>query len=381
MADTNLTSGHLGFDLNHIFVYTRSMVKEIYEVPSESLIQEVPLPNVMKIHSELWTQGTNGRALRHFNCSIIESRTGRGEAAKGRPPYICSYRVETNPVDALTKAAICYLDKDFKPVPGSNKILDLYTQYDGYICDDVRLFWWGSSSTELCAFYTDRSRMHFGRIEVPGFKVKKSYPLELPNCQPIEKNWSPFWMGLFPWFVYKIKPHVVFSVQEKYAPLHTSAGLRCPHHSKTTFDWEYGEPHGGAPPIKCSSNHKDPFYHFFQSSLINPERGTKEYYLGCYRFNGYGNFDILDYVPTPILKCGELTDAEIEERGSMHRALTLFPCGVVYEEDTDDFLLSYGDRDLFCKIARISRKSLNSQLVAPIDAPLPALEEIGRHAP
>src|SRR5947207_6566957 len=85
-------------------------------------------------------------AKHHFNCAIHPWDNH----------YVLAYRIEHEPFNTRTRTAICELNRNLQPLPGTNKLLDLPTIHGLLIADDPRLI---SIGGRIHCSYTDRGRI------------------------------------------------------------------------------------------------------------------------------------------------------------------------------------------------------------------------------
>jgi predicted GH43/DUF377 family glycosyl hydrolase len=174
-----------------------------------------------------------------------------------------------------------------------------------------------------------------------------------------EKNWSFFVDDDKPCFIYKTQPLTMFvNLNDKFELENESSSFK-------SFTWPFGEIRGGTSSIKVGEH----YYHFFHSSaLADPyyeldEQGIgRIYYIGCYTFKKIDNgYELLKITKIP-LELGDYTDNVV-----LWRNCSVFPCGVVYEDN--HFKVSYGWHDYKLKLLTISMDELCSFFV-PLKTPV-----------
>ena len=164
-----------------------------------------------------------------------------------------------------------------------------------------------------------------------------------PNA---EKNWCPIEDTNL--FIYSShKNHIVFDLSNKTK--HISNGIM----------WEYGEIRGGTPAVK----YKDDYIAFMHSSveLANFKKDINyfyplQYFLGVYKFSKNTPHKIINYSSKPILKgsfAGNIT---------VGSPAVIFPCGVIYDQLKEYFIITFGINDCASGWVKIPAKDIDKYL-------------------
>lgn len=244
-----------------------------------------------------------------------------------------AYRADIEGHWHLSVAAACTLNAEWNPEPGSNRRVELPTQFDGYCVEDPRLF---SVLDSAYVSYTDGRRVALARLDA-NFGIDDRWYCETDfRLQPVEKNWVFFGQDHHIRVLYSIRPHVVMTLDfENERPFCSKAFV-----SEVEFDWPYGTPRGGATPVLWNGS----YWHFFHSH-VGLERGSRRYYAGVYTFEATPPFKPTAYCPTPILVG---TDEALPPMGTFQ---VVFPGGVLRGER--GWHIAYGRNDYDCCIAHV----------------------------
>ena len=125
-----------------------------------------------------------------------------------------AYRTECSPMWHWTRTSLVNLDEEFRPIAGTNKILDLPTGFGRWGAEDPRFTIW---EDRLFLSYSDAYRTGLCEITAEGHVVNAGlFPNDLlvegvtTEKDRREKNWGFFGApgGMF--MVYWVNPHVVF---------------------------------------------------------------------------------------------------------------------------------------------------------------------------
>lgn len=300
-------------------------------VPRGSLIDRIEIPKAMHRDIDWLTQGRRGAVDAAFNPSIFLDSAGKRWML---------YRVECVPWFRFSRVAICQLDYLFCPVPGTNRLLDLPTPYDGYNAEDPRFV--VCSGSHLYMSYNDGSRMWIACIEWETMKVEWSHRIERVTDLVLaekEKNWLIYAVrvesGTLAMFCdYSLDPHIQLMGSA------TASGvslMKLEHDDHNLSAWRHGKIRGGTPWVIYG----DDEYCMFHSSVQIAEGAhgpVRQYYAGVMRRTPEG---ITDFTPEPLL-IGE--PCEVFNRPSQHQVV--FPAGLIIQDDWA--VVSYGVNDLDC---------------------------------
>jgi len=205
-------------------------------LPTEGLTQRHRLPRFARRPQPL-REDITGKVWAWFNPASIVWKGKRWLA----------YRTECSPLWHWTRTNLVQLDADFRPIAGTNRILDLPTDFGRWGAEDPRFTIWGD---RLFLSYCDGYRAGIAEIGDDGSLHRAALLSQKVIVEGVtagkdwrEKNW-----GLFPGadgllVAYWVNPHVVF----KFDP-HTRKLGR--HYAVPwTVPVETTVMHGGAPPV------------------------------------------------------------------------------------------------------------------------------------
>lgn len=293
-------------------------------------------------------------AKQHFNSSIAEFNN----------EIYFAYRYET---DQLSRVAICKMDKDYKPIEGTNTTLLIPHPHKNSLNkrEDPRLFVFHGklhcsfinfspiyckANQGLCSLDENLKVDH---IWYPNYgfnhnnaiiKTKRCYNeqgafIEYRPRNGIEKNWTFFEHKTKLYGVYHIEPHEIILIKERNKPKLISK-------IKNNIIWDYGQLRGGTPPIQVG----DEYFSFFHSS--KRENNVLIYHMGVYAFKARPPFKITRISKIPLLS-GDLLD----EKRPPHLAV-VFPCGVIFKDNK--WTISYGYNDYASKLITFTHEEVLS---------------------
>lgn len=250
---------------------------------------------------------------------------------------------------AFSRHFLTRLGDDWQPIGPQRRIykLPLYVPDTG---EDCRLF---EHAGKLLTSYTNAytgtedRRMRYAEI-TPSGAVLADYWLNSPDGAQVEKNWQFFSHEGDLLCIYTIAPeHRIYAVR----------GNTMREIARTPFpyQWPYGEPRGGTPPVRIGDN----YFSFFHSSLRGGDWRTghglfRHYYGGCYSFAAKAPFHVTGFSQWPLLMPCEPTGQHRAawEAWQCARMRVVFPAGLLFEDG--DFVVSYGVHDAACHIARFA---------------------------
>lgn len=159
-----------------------------------------------------------------------------------------------------------------------------------------------------------KTNMLYARINHETLRAERVFAPRCPDAPESlwQKNWSFFSSGGKLYFVYQIKPHIVYEVD----------GERIVNRFQTLNDlpWSGGYLRGGASPVL----HGGKFYHWFHGAHDVGSGGwpTRLYNVGVYTFDPEPPFTIRDMTPAPVYDITHRTDRPADQYCSV-----VFPCG------------------------------------------------------
>lgn len=263
-----------------------------------------------------------------FNSTIIESGDG----------YLYAFRNGWRGSNIY----ICKLTKDFVPIAGEWKLLQLGSRGARVGREDPRLFRLNGKLHIWYIGYNGKlTNVLFARINEDTLQVEDVFMPDLPQRQPWEKNWSFFDYQGIAYAVYSIIPHRIIRIEGNHATWGDN----------TAFNgrWSGGHMRGGASPVM----HKGELYHFFHGSTTHTD-GKRIYNMGCYTFNPEPPFNILRYTPDPL----DIADPATNKDNYCH---VLFPGGAVYRDG--QWFIAHGIHDRWSEIRSYPADWVESQLV------------------
>lgn len=196
------------------------------------------------------------------------------------------------------------------------------------------------------------SNQHQALFEVEktafGFRVVKAIRIEFAgNAKSIdrqigmEKNWQFFIHNRVLHFVHWISPtHTVCEV----------VGEDVVQTWKTDMVpvWAYGRPSGGTPPVRVGNL----YWSFFHSSQRVGTMDKKRYFMGAYAFDAKPPFQIRYMSKQPIMAGTRAHPV------TLWHHLVVFPMGAIYDQITDEWLVTLGVNDCLNAWVRIPHQHL-----------------------
>jgi predicted GH43/DUF377 family glycosyl hydrolase len=272
-----------------------------------------------------------------FNCGAIDFNGKR----------IFVYRMEAFPFCKYTRLGICYLDGNNNPIPSSNKVLHIHSDLKhmgfepGLHVEDPRLF---IHNDELYLSYTDGYQMAQAKINAETLEATESFYIKKPNKQRTEKNWTFFSDGENILSVYSIFPHVIYKMNnDNFATL---------YETEFKHNWKFGEIKGGATPVKHGEN-----YIAFFHSTIDFENKQRQYFIGCYEFEGVAPYRPIRISKEPLL-AGEKVNNSVQRINN--KLFVVFPGGAIRNEN--GWTIFFGNNDYQCRTIDVTDELLNDNL-------------------
>lgn len=264
--------------------------------------------------------------------------------------YICRYPKtgEKRFRQDVSLIGIVKLDKKFNVLENTVQLLHLvsYSSQFSLSAEDARLLLVGDRIffffNDLPLVQTsDKFAMYFGElIEEQSLFVLKGPAkfLNYPFANPIEKNWSPFFIGDKLYIIYSDQPRVILQVD-------VDTGY-CQEVARTSvsWNWNWGEIRGGTPAYLIN----DSFLTFFHSSFPAKTSKGKAYVMGAYIFDKEPPFSVRMKTSFPL---GNLTDYT---QDNSHKIV--FPGGMVVQDDR--IFVAWGKDDKQIIITTFDRQKL-----------------------
>ncbi len=188
--------------------------------------------------------------------------------------------------------------------------------------------------------------MKIAELDMSNYQLKKITVLD-PKLKKTEKNWVPFSDGKGLFFIYKIDPFVVWTLE--------SSELQTLSENPGT-PWEWGSPRGGTPAELIDGE----YLTFFHSSFRD-RHGGRWYTMGALTFQAHPPFKMTAISPCPILFQGIYSSKHLN--GASRRLRCIFPSGFILSEDKSKILLSCGENDSSIKIITFDKEALLKSLV------------------
>lgn len=207
---------------------------------------------------------------------------------------------------ATSRIFIARLDDDMRP--GSVTEVKLDHPRCALSQEDPRLFAFDSrfiglsfTGVEECSFEYHPSKIKanvlYTLLDPESLQPKELYdpnglyPLtvaapEVPDRATWEKNWQFFVCDGRLYFIYSIKPHIVYEVLGEKI-VHT-------YSTETPHAWAGGHLRGGAPPVRVG----DRYYHWFHGRVGNYDETV--YNTGVYTFAARPPFEVLEMTRHPV---------------------------------------------------------------------------------
>lgn len=317
-------------------------------LPSQHLIDVLPLSVPLDQTLDRYTKGQNGRVRAWFNCSIGQY---------GGKNWMM-YRCEAYPFWTASRAAICQMTDQWEIVPKTSDYLLLKGRKAYEKAEDPRFC---LHDGHCLVSYNDREKQRIGRLK-PDMTVEDSTAITLVGMtpQPCEKNWAFLSYEKTLYAIHTITPHILLRIDWNKATLVKKLNYE--------VDWPYGTPRGGTSCIP----HNGRYYHFFHSShdiagLADcPWKDIRRYHAGVVVYAGKPPFKPIAISKFPLISA---LDREIppypnlewrEHFACMHSVV--FPAGAVRNSKNDGWVVSLGIHDVHCAIAEIPDSVIEKNL-------------------
>ena len=313
-------------------------------IDRSGLVQKIELPKAVQRDLAWHTEGRMGAVDAAFNPSIFDAKDGRTWML---------YRCECVPWFRYSKIAIVELDALFCPIPSTNQMLDLPTDWDGYNAEDPRFI--AQAGDRVWIAYNDGLRQYVAELTMDGWKVGRSAKID--TCQNLilsekEKNWTFTLLedgkparfkviySLHPW----IEIEVVVGDSGAHARHVRTHHWDCP--------WKQGQIRGGAGWVPFDGRQALAFHSSIKiaDNLHGPVR---QYFAGLLTSDGTR---VNSMTVDPLIMgepCG------IEKRPSGHQVV--FPTGSVWRGES--LVVSYGLDDTQIAMTCWTKRDLRSRLV------------------
>ena len=341
-------------------------------VPTSALVQPTAA-----LLPPAWAAEPGGERVRIYNPSLTRDR--------GR--LLLAYRLDAPWPTQPRRIAICQLHADLTVIPGSVVPFSASLPADGTRPYDPR---WLVVGDRLWLHFNNNYQTQPNRlflVEVDPHTLTAAAPPRLVELsgprQVIEKNWMFFDHDGNVYAVYRIAPHTILRVD-----LTGDAAVRCtplpaqPWTGRAAYDLaaytaRYGDPCGGAPPVRQGSSYVS-FFHsrsqaaalrslrrFFPHDLMRLPRGVRglvrrlhrwvaqrRYYGGVYAFAAAPPFTPLWIKPTPVLDPAWEGPRTVMPPANPLATSVAYPCGAV-DGGEGKWLVSYGVHDERCCLRRV----------------------------
>jgi hypothetical protein len=211
-------------------------------------------------------------------------------------------------------------------------------------------------NNKIYLFYTDGFKQLLALINLDTLDVEHSDYLETPFNTQFEKNWTPLVKNNELYLVYGYSPLFTIIKLNNNNPWLIDGIIS----KKTLLNnvWKYGHIRGGTPWIKT---HDDKYYisMFHSSKQLTPIiEYSKVYFGGIILLNK-------DMVPVAISKIpvirGEIQSFTIDRLNT--NIFVVFPGGIIYDEDKEKYLISFGYNDTCCRILEIEKDKIYDNLL------------------
>lgn len=191
----------------------------------------------------------------------------------------------------------------------------------------------------------------YAKLDIAAWQIGHPWQVEWGNnlkTDTIEKNWVFFGWGEKLYCIYHSRPkQVILEIENDKVVGNLE--------SQGPF-WPWGEIRGGTAPMSYQGR----MLRFFHSSLDNEvPPWYRRYYVGAQIMEATPPFGTIKVSATPILKGCEVDELSAKQRGSCphYKAQVVFPGGAAMLPD-GSFLLSFGENDSMCRIARLKKEDL-----------------------
>lgn len=303
-----------------------------------------------------------------------------------RERTLMAYRVDSGyRRSTRRRIAVCELDGDLRPLPGSVVPFSDTIRRGGDLHYDPRfLVFAGRLFIHYNNNYQTRpNQIHMVEVDPASLQpLAPARPLQVSGPRrEIEKNWMLFEHEGELFAVYQVSPHTILHAEfEEDGPI----AFKRRHETDwdvTAYAGTYGVPCGGSPPIR----HGEAYYSFFHSRIqVGAGRrllkywpgdwmsrrsrypqallrrlywllDRRRYYAGVYAFAAKPPFQPLWIAQEPVLR-PELECKPERRSGNPCAERVVYPAGAIaYAERS--WLVSYGLHDECCRLRRLEIQS------------------------
>jgi len=320
-----------------------------------------------------WKLGEPGHSFRVYNPAITRHSSR----------LILACRVDSiGHGGTQRRIAICALDDQLRVVPNSVVPLSDTVREGGiwhydprFLVYQDRLFVHYNNN-----FMTRPNQIYMVELDPDTLEAKSSArPLHIDSPrQEIEKNWMLFEYEGDLYAVYSITPHIILRIDLAGAgPVVCRPAFRS-EWNVAAYVERYGNPRGGAPPVRCGDMYMS-FYHSrrpvsrlnwvlrywpvapdtkLPRYLAAIERRLRRpfaqvcYFAGAYAFEAAPPFRPVWHTKEPVLRPENETPRRRRVRANPSADGIVYPCGAVSWED-GSWIVSYGLHDESCCLRRV----------------------------
>lgn len=302
-----------------------------------------------------------------YNCSIVEHRG----------TTLLFYRFEFPSGDYNTDLAVCELDRNWKPLPFTNRKLRL-ARWSARVTtlDDPRAFiwkgkptiiypqgqvvptkqgWLWTCSVAIAQFSSDMRSVEMQYMPRYGNNINASSDSQ-SNLIAAEKNWSPFILNERLLMCYSINPLVVI----EFNPL-TNECVEVQRQPKIEQEfWQHGDFFGGGTPLIRRGDEFVGFFHTFSND--HPHRpNCRTYHVGFFAISATPPFKLTRISTEPIMTAKPEDAMDLRGVSAMWRPNCVYPCGILERDGM--VYMSYGWQDCRCKIAEMSWREIEEKVL------------------
>jgi len=268
-----------------------------------------------------------------FNGAIVKS--------KKSDKIICVYRNTEQTFQG------CFLNEKYKPIDTS------FFDFEMRDTTDPRLIW--TVENKLLLIYSHHFGNHTkeyiaGRIIMDAdkeeFFLGDQFRISPENIGSRQKNWVPFLYEDKVHFISEINSQKIWKMndfEDEAIELVSKAPWQSNWFMKEFF-------RGNTNPIRMKDGN---FLNTFHTAQII--ENTFFYDNGCYVFEGKPPFKVLRFPTRTYLPAEAATEPHYRKHGEI---LCNFPCGMIYDENKDKIIISYGDNDSAVKIMETDIENL-----------------------
>jgi predicted GH43/DUF377 family glycosyl hydrolase len=300
---------------------------------------------------ESWASLTQG-TVNIFNLALISLDTG----------YLAVYRF-VSAVDQVRRIAVCQLDENQEPIPGSAFALSDAIDFAQSELPDQSRIWFADPRLfkllgKIYMVWNDGSNVantnhqYMVELDQTGRPLAKAKELVLRNSRRrTEKNWAFFEAQDKVWAVYSVSPHTILGVDLDSSPTQVLCDIDNVASWKPSYSEVFGSFRGGAQPIQVGET----FINVVHSRYNMPE--GVEYVPAVYEFSATYPFYPVAELPYPLdlnfdphsdNSTHGFSDGDKENLNSS-TSWVIYPTG--FATKGDSFVISGGFNDAHCFIA------------------------------